>query len=226
MAFDIKWVTAFTYDDPDKYGMFFTVKWTGRGRKKSREELKDELLERLGEDYEICHLAVGHSCLKPPAGLGAGWGSDGCAAPLAAFGLKERSSGFHSGLTPGGEPAQAMLGEERPGGPRSTGKDASMPHRKNRSLDGSLPSSPSTDSGEEIPSRSPAIAGIENARAKLRRAVAESGLTQEEIGIRMGMARSAARAGVSRILSHKNDPRLSTLLALAAALNCPLNDLL
>ena len=65
-------------------------------------------------------------------------------------------------------------------------------------------------------------------RAKLRRAAEESGMTQEEIGLRMGFPKSSARQAVSRLLNveAEHDPRLSTLLIFAAALNRPLKDLL
>jgi transcriptional regulator with XRE-family HTH domain len=66
------------------------------------------------------------------------------------------------------------------------------------------------------------------AREKLRRAAAESGMTQEEIGLRMGFAKDSARKAVSRLLNieAEYDPRLSTLLAFAKAVGRPLNELL
>jgi transcriptional regulator with XRE-family HTH domain len=65
-------------------------------------------------------------------------------------------------------------------------------------------------------------------RDKLRKAVEESGLTQEEIGLRMGYSKSGARQAVSRLLNpeSKHDPRLSTLLAFAKAISRPLNELI
>jgi len=65
-------------------------------------------------------------------------------------------------------------------------------------------------------------------REKLRRAAKESGMTQEEIGVRMGFAKDSARKAVSRLLNPEinYDPRLSTLLAFAKAVNRPLKDLL
>lgn len=65
-------------------------------------------------------------------------------------------------------------------------------------------------------------------REKLRLAAKDSGLTQEEIGVLMGFSRSSARKAVSRLLNLEtsHDPRLSTLLAFAQALNRPLKDLL
>lgn len=68
---------------------------------------------------------------------------------------------------------------------------------------------------------------VEAVREKLRRAVEDSNLTYEEIGLRMGFGKASARAAISRILSPKSDhdPRLSTLLALANALGRSLNEL-
>lgn len=65
-------------------------------------------------------------------------------------------------------------------------------------------------------------------REKLRQVAEESTLTQEEIGVRMGFAKSGARSAVSRLLSPdgKYDPRLSTLLAFAKAVGKPLRDIL
>jgi transcriptional regulator with XRE-family HTH domain len=65
-------------------------------------------------------------------------------------------------------------------------------------------------------------------REKLRHAAKESGMTQEEIGLRMGVGKSGARQAVSRLLNpeSEHDPRLSTLLAFARAVGCPLKDLL
>ncbi len=65
-------------------------------------------------------------------------------------------------------------------------------------------------------------------RASLRKAAQASGMTQEEIGLRMGFSKDSARKAVSRLLNLENeyDPRLSTLLAFADAIDCPLKDLL
>lgn len=65
-------------------------------------------------------------------------------------------------------------------------------------------------------------------REKLRQAAKDSGMTQEEIGLRMGFPKSSARQAVSRLLNVEADydPRLSTLLSFANALNRPLNGLL
>jgi transcriptional regulator with XRE-family HTH domain len=65
-------------------------------------------------------------------------------------------------------------------------------------------------------------------RDKMRKAAEESGLTQEEIGLRMGFTKGGARQAVSRLLNTEADydPRLSTLLAFAKAIQRPLKDLL
>jgi transcriptional regulator with XRE-family HTH domain len=69
---------------------------------------------------------------------------------------------------------------------------------------------------------------VKTARKKLRRAAEESGMTQEEIGLRMGFAKDSARKAVSRLLNSEadHDPRLSTLLAFAEAIGRPLKELL
>lgn len=65
-------------------------------------------------------------------------------------------------------------------------------------------------------------------REKLRQAAKDSGMTQEEIGLRMGFSKDSARKAVSRLLNVEidYDPRLSTLLVFAKALNRPFKDLL
>ncbi len=65
-------------------------------------------------------------------------------------------------------------------------------------------------------------------RERLRRAAEESGLTQEEIGLRMGYTKSGARQAVSRLLNAEadHDPRLSTLLSFARAVSRSLKELL
>jgi transcriptional regulator with XRE-family HTH domain len=64
-------------------------------------------------------------------------------------------------------------------------------------------------------------------RQKMRDAAEESGMTQEEIGLRMGYSKGGARQAVSRLLSGEADldPRLSTILSFAAAVGRPLKDL-
>jgi transcriptional regulator with XRE-family HTH domain len=71
----------------------------------------------------------------------------------------------------------------------------------------------------------PAVASV---REKMRQAAEESGRTQEEIGLRMGFAKGGARQAVSRLLNAESDhdPRLSTLLEFAKAINRHLKDLL
>ncbi len=65
-------------------------------------------------------------------------------------------------------------------------------------------------------------------RDKMRQAAKESGMTQEEIGLRMGFAKDSARKAVSRLLNVEADydPRLSTLLAFASAIGQDLKKLL
>jgi transcriptional regulator with XRE-family HTH domain len=65
-------------------------------------------------------------------------------------------------------------------------------------------------------------------RDRMRRAVEESGMTQEEVGLRMGFAKGSARQAVSRLLNPavSYDPRISTLLELAKAIDRELKDLL
>ena len=65
-------------------------------------------------------------------------------------------------------------------------------------------------------------------RGKLRQAAKDSGMTQEEIGLRMGFAKDSARKAVSRLLNAgaEYDPRLSTVLAFADAVGRTLKDLL
>ena len=69
---------------------------------------------------------------------------------------------------------------------------------------------------------------IESIRAKLRRAAEASGLTQQDIGEAMGFQAGGARQAVSRLLNPDidYDPRISTLLAFAAAIKRPLSDFL
>jgi transcriptional regulator with XRE-family HTH domain len=69
---------------------------------------------------------------------------------------------------------------------------------------------------------------LESVRERLRLAAKESGMTQEEIGLRMGVAKASARQTVSRLLNRQKeyDPRLSTLIAFAEAVNRPLKELI
>jgi transcriptional regulator with XRE-family HTH domain len=67
----------------------------------------------------------------------------------------------------------------------------------------------------------------DSVRDKLRRAAEGSGLTQEEIGLRMGFSKGGARQAVSRLLGQEDyDPRLSTLLSFAEAVQKPLPQIL
>ena len=69
---------------------------------------------------------------------------------------------------------------------------------------------------------------VSSVRDKMRHAAEASGMTQEEIGLKMGFAKGGARQAVSRLLNPETeyDPRLSTLLAFAKAVNTSLKDLL
>jgi hypothetical protein len=71
-------------------------------------------------------------------------------------------------------------------------------------------------------------ANLDTIRAKLRKAAADSGMTQQEIGEAMEFAPGGARQAVSRLLNPEvdYDPRLSTLLSFAKAVKKPLADLL
>jgi transcriptional regulator with XRE-family HTH domain len=69
-------------------------------------------------------------------------------------------------------------------------------------------------------------ATVDSVRSQMRAAFEASGLTQEEIGVRMGFAPGGARQAVSRLLNAETyDPRLSTLVAFADAVGKPLKDL-
>lgn len=69
---------------------------------------------------------------------------------------------------------------------------------------------------------------VASVRERMRRAAEQSGMTQEEIGVRMGYAKDSARKAVSRLLNPEvdYDPRLSTLLSFAQALGLSLKDIL
>ncbi len=67
---------------------------------------------------------------------------------------------------------------------------------------------------------------VEAMRTKMRAAAEESGLTQEEIGVKMGFVRDSARKAISRLLNAETyDPRLSTLVAFADAVGKSVKDL-
>jgi transcriptional regulator with XRE-family HTH domain len=69
---------------------------------------------------------------------------------------------------------------------------------------------------------------VPSVRDKMRQVAEKSGMTQEEIGLRMGFAKGGARQAVSRLLNPDSeyDPRLSTLLAFATAMNKSLQEIL
>jgi transcriptional regulator with XRE-family HTH domain len=69
---------------------------------------------------------------------------------------------------------------------------------------------------------------VSTVREKLRQAAKASGMTQEEIGLRMGFSKDSARKAVSRLLNveAEHDPHLSTLLLFALAVDRQLKDLL
>lgn len=66
---------------------------------------------------------------------------------------------------------------------------------------------------------------VEAIRSRMRKAVEESGMSQEEIGVKMGFSPLSARQAVSRILNLDDyDPRLSTLVAFSDAVGKPLSE--
>ncbi|MBI3822004.1 MAG: helix-turn-helix transcriptional regulator [Planctomycetes bacterium] len=69
---------------------------------------------------------------------------------------------------------------------------------------------------------------VQSIRERLRQAAGASGLTQEEIGVKMGLTEKDARKAVSRLLNPgiTYDPRLSTLLKFADAIEKKLSDLI
>lgn len=73
-----------------------------------------------------------------------------------------------------------------------------------------------------------AIPSLKNIRDKMREAAKESGMTQEEIGLAMGFSKSGARQAVSRLLNPDSDmdPRITTLIHFAAAVDCSLAEFL
>lgn len=64
---------------------------------------------------------------------------------------------------------------------------------------------------------------VESVRERMREALRGSGLTQQQVGERMGIAESAARQAVSRIVrdNPERTPSLATLIAFANALDVP-----
>jgi transcriptional regulator with XRE-family HTH domain len=70
------------------------------------------------------------------------------------------------------------------------------------------------------------LKAVEAVRVKMRAAVEKSGMSQEEIGVKMGFSQDSARKAVSRLLNAETyDPRLSTLVAFANAVGKPVSDL-
>jgi transcriptional regulator with XRE-family HTH domain len=69
---------------------------------------------------------------------------------------------------------------------------------------------------------------LDAARGRLRQIAKDSGMTLQDIGLRMGFSPSGARQAVSRLLNRdvSYDPRLSTLIAFAKAVEKPLKDIL
>jgi transcriptional regulator with XRE-family HTH domain len=69
---------------------------------------------------------------------------------------------------------------------------------------------------------------VPSVRERMRKAAEASGMTQDEIGLKMGYAKGGARQAVSRLLNPEveYDPRLSTLLAFAKAINTSLKEIL
>ena len=69
---------------------------------------------------------------------------------------------------------------------------------------------------------------LREARSRLRVAAKQSGMTFEEIGLAMGYSKSSAKQAVSRLLnSHTGtDPRLTTLIQFAEAINTSLPQIL
>ncbi len=61
--------------------------------------------------------------------------------------------------------------------------------------------------------------------AKVRRLVEKSGMTQQQIGEKMGYAPATARQAVSQLLG-TSDPRIGTLRRLAKALGVKLDSLI
>jgi transcriptional regulator with XRE-family HTH domain len=66
---------------------------------------------------------------------------------------------------------------------------------------------------------------VEAIRSRMRAALEQSGMSQEEIGVKMGFSPLSARQAVSRILNLDDyDPRLSTVVAFADAVGKPLSE--
>jgi transcriptional regulator with XRE-family HTH domain len=63
-------------------------------------------------------------------------------------------------------------------------------------------------------------------REKLRLAMEDSGMTMESVGLKMGFKQGGARQAVSRLLDTniEYDPKLSTLIQFAKAIDKPLRE--
>jgi transcriptional regulator with XRE-family HTH domain len=69
---------------------------------------------------------------------------------------------------------------------------------------------------------------VRTVREKFREAAQASGMTMEEIGVKMKFRKGGARQAVSRLLDSniEYDPRLSTLIQFTEAIGRPLRDFL
>jgi transcriptional regulator with XRE-family HTH domain len=69
---------------------------------------------------------------------------------------------------------------------------------------------------------------VPSIRDRMRQIAEKSGMTQEAIGLRMGFTKGGARQAVSRLLNPdiEYDPRLSTLLSFAKAVDTTLKEIL
>lgn len=67
---------------------------------------------------------------------------------------------------------------------------------------------------------------LDEARERLRDAVGASGMTYQQIGLKMGYSPASARQAVSSLLSPQSNPSLSTLLRLCEVLGVELYEVL
>ena len=61
---------------------------------------------------------------------------------------------------------------------------------------------------------------------KARKLLDKSGMTMDELGVKMGFAPGTARRAVWQLFNKTDDPRLSTVVRLAEALGVEVKDLL
>jgi hypothetical protein len=233
MGFNVGDCSPFTYWPQSKFGMAFEVDVNTSA---SDESLKEELIRHLRAKYRVRDLGSKARKRGKPAWFlhGAGDGaSETDPRNLVAFVVVEPDSGPERGaarsrLTGGAEVDDNPTETGEPGRLPDPGRKPPMARRRTQSPNGPSPTSPRTVPEEVCRVGAPGKVDIEAVRAKLRRAIEESGLTHEQIGVRMGLTAAAARTVISRLLSSHfdRDPRLSTLLALAQALGRPLRDLL